>query len=43
MTRLAVVQAYHSTVFARFLEKLKGTPDGDGSLLDHRSCSTAAT
>ena len=35
MARLAVVQAYHSTVFARFLEKLKSTPDGDGSLLDH--------
>ena len=35
MARLAVVQAYHSTVFARFLDKLKSTPDGDGSLLDH--------
>ena len=35
MARLAVVQAYHSTVFARFLEKLRQTPDGDGSLLDH--------
>jgi hypothetical protein len=35
MARLAVVQAYHSSVFARFLEKLKTTPDGDGSLLDH--------
>jgi len=35
MARLAVVQTYHSTVFARFLEKLKNTPDGDGSLLDH--------
>jgi hypothetical protein len=35
MSRLAVVQTYHSTVFARFLEKLRATPDGDGSLLDH--------
>jgi hypothetical protein len=35
MARLAVVQTYHSTVFARFLDKLKKTPDGDGSLLDH--------
>jgi hypothetical protein len=35
MARLAVVQTYHSTVFARFLDKLKSTPDGDGSLLDH--------
>jgi len=35
MARLAVVQTYHSTVFAKFLEKLESTPDGDGSLLDH--------
>ena len=35
LSRLAVVQAYHSTVFARFLEKLANTADGDGSLLDH--------
>jgi len=35
MARLAVVQTYHTTVFARFLDKLKSTPDGDGSLLDH--------
>jgi len=35
MARLAVVQTYHSTVFARFLDKLRNTPDGDGSLLDH--------
>ncbi len=32
LTRLAVVQTYHSTVFARFLDKLRSTPDGDGSL-----------
>ena len=35
LARLAVVQTYHSTVFARFLDKLRSTPDGDGSLLDH--------
>ena len=35
LARLAIVQQYHSTVFARFLDKLKNTPDGDGSLLDH--------
>jgi hypothetical protein len=35
MARLAVVQTYHSTVFARFVDKLRSTPDGDGSLLDH--------
>jgi hypothetical protein len=35
MARLAVVQTYHSKVFAGFLDKLAKTPDGDGSLLDH--------
>jgi hypothetical protein len=35
LARLAVVQAYHSKVFARFLERLASTRDGDGSLLDH--------
>jgi len=29
------VNTYHMTLFARFLEKLRSTPDGDGSLLDH--------
>jgi hypothetical protein len=27
--------AYHAQLFARFLQKLRSTPDGDGSLLDH--------
>ena len=31
----AKINAYHVTLFARFLEKMKNTPDGDGSLLDH--------
>ena len=35
MERLAKVQAYYSTVFARFLDRLANTPDGDASLLDH--------
>ena len=35
MARLAVVQTYHSKVFARFLDKLAKTQDGNGSLLDH--------
>jgi hypothetical protein len=35
MARLAVVQTYHSDVFAGFLGRLRDTPDGDGSLLDH--------
>ncbi|HEX5110500.1 MAG TPA: DUF1552 domain-containing protein [Vicinamibacterales bacterium] len=29
------VNTYHMELFARFLEKLRSTPDGDGSLLDH--------
>jgi hypothetical protein len=32
---LVKVNTYHATLFARFLERLKSTPDGDGSLLDH--------
>jgi hypothetical protein len=35
MMRLSKIQTYHSEVFARFLGKLKNTPDGEGSLLDH--------
>jgi hypothetical protein len=29
------VNTYHATLFAKFLEKLRTTPDGDGSILDH--------
>jgi hypothetical protein len=29
------VNVYHTQMFAYFLEKLRSTPDGDGSLLDH--------
>jgi hypothetical protein len=32
---LVKVNVYHMTLFARFLERMKNTPDGDGSLLDH--------
>jgi len=35
MDKCAVIQNYHSRIFARFLERLSNTPDGDGSLLDH--------
>jgi hypothetical protein len=31
----ATVNTYHLTLFAKFLERLANTPDGDGSLLDH--------
>jgi hypothetical protein len=29
------IQTYHVKLFADYLEKLRATPDGDGSLLDH--------
>jgi len=29
------INAYHAELFAHFVEKLKATPDGDGTLLDH--------
>jgi hypothetical protein len=29
------IQTYHIGLFAQFLEKMKATRDGDGSLLDH--------
>ena len=32
---LVKVNTYHVSLFAKFLERLKNTPDGDGSLLDH--------
>jgi hypothetical protein len=33
--RFAVLNTYHVALFAYFLEKLRATPDGDGTLLDH--------
>ena len=35
MDRFAQLNAYHMTKFAYFVDKLKATPDGDGTLLDH--------
>lgn len=35
IAKLAKINAYHVSLFAYFLGKLKATPDGDGSLLDH--------
>ncbi len=35
LAKLAKINAYHVRLFAGFLEKLRSTPDGDGSLLDH--------
>jgi hypothetical protein len=33
--RFAVLNRYHVTLFAYFLDKLQSIPDGDGTLLDH--------
>ena len=35
IARMAKINAFHVSLFAYFLEKLKGTPEGTGSLLDH--------
>jgi hypothetical protein len=35
MEKCAKIQTYHVRLFAEYLEKLRSTPDGDGSLLDH--------
>ena len=32
---MAKINTYHMSLFAKFVEKLQSTPDGDGSLLDH--------
>ena len=32
---LVKLNTYHVSLFAKFVEKLQSTPDGDGSLLDH--------
>jgi uncharacterized protein DUF1552 len=35
LAKLAKINAHHVSLFAYLIEKLKATPDGDGSLLDH--------
>ncbi|MBV9769790.1 MAG: DUF1552 domain-containing protein [Bryobacterales bacterium] len=35
LAKLVKIQHYHLSLFAKFLDKLKATPDGDGNLLDH--------
>ena len=35
LEKAAKINAYHVGLTAHFLEKLKATPDGDGTLLDH--------
>jgi hypothetical protein len=35
MDQFALINRYHATMLAYFLDKLRKTPDGDGTLLDH--------
>ncbi|HUF63518.1 MAG TPA: DUF1552 domain-containing protein [Verrucomicrobiales bacterium] len=35
VARMAKINRFHVSLFAEFLEKLKATPEGEGSLLDH--------
>ena len=35
IARMAKINAFHVSLFAEFLAKLKATPEGDGTLLDH--------
>ncbi len=35
IAKLAKINNYHVTLLAYFIDKLKSTPDGDGTLLDH--------
>jgi hypothetical protein len=35
MEQVVKINTYYARMYAKFLEKLRSTPDGDGSLLDH--------
>lgn len=35
IARMSKINRYHTLLFSRYLAKLRATPDGDGSLLDH--------
>jgi hypothetical protein len=35
LAKLAKINAFHVSLFAYFLDKLKSTPEGEGTLLDH--------
>jgi hypothetical protein len=35
IARMAKINAFHVSLFAYYLDRLKATPEGDGSLLDH--------
>lgn len=35
ISQMSKINRYHTQLFAKYLAKLRATPDGDGSLLDH--------
>jgi hypothetical protein len=35
VAHMSKINRYHAELFSRYLARLRGTPDGDGSLLDH--------
>ena len=35
VAKIAKINTYHIELFSQFLQRMKSTPDGDGSLLDH--------
>ena len=35
IAHMSKINRYHTELFSRYLAKLRATPDGDGSLLDH--------
>ena len=35
IAQVVKINTYYASMYAKFLEKLRSTPDGDGSLLDH--------
>jgi uncharacterized protein DUF1552 len=35
VAKISKINTYHVTLFSEYVRKLKSTPDGDGSLLDH--------
>ena len=35
IAHMSKINRYHTQLFAQYLAKLRATPDGDGSLLDH--------
>jgi len=35
IARMSKINRYHTELFSKYLAKLRATPDGEGSLLDH--------